>query len=74
MADLNDTELNVLAKELGAYNITVNTLAPGGTESGAAFQRAKDAPVSSRTLVYLLSSDSDFMTGQMMVINGGIAF
>ncbi len=79
-----------LAKELSAYNITVNTLAPGGTESGAQFQRAEDAPVSPQrhrpldrpavpedltgTLVYLLSSDSDFMTGQMVVINGGIAF
>ena len=79
-----------LAKELGAYNITVNTLAPGGTESGAEFQRAEDAPINhsrhrpldrpavpedlTGTLVYLLSSDSDFMTGQMVVINGGIAF
>ncbi len=79
-----------LAKELGAYNITVNTLAPGGTESGAQFHRADDAPSDpprhrpldrpavpddlTGTLVYLLSSDSDFMTGQMVVINGGIAF
>ena len=79
-----------LAKELGAYNITVNTLAPGGTESGAQFHRAEDAPMVpprhrpldrpavpedlTGTLVYLLSSDSDFMTGQMVVINGGIAF
>jgi len=78
-----------LAKELGDYNITVNTLSPGGTQSGAQFQRAEDAPeVRPRhrplnrpavpedltgTLVYLLSSDSDFVTGQMMVINGGDA-
>ena len=26
------------------------------------------------TLVYLLSSDSDFVTGQMLVVNGGSAF
>jgi NAD(P)-dependent dehydrogenase (short-subunit alcohol dehydrogenase family) len=26
------------------------------------------------TLVYLLSSDSDFVTGQMLVVNGGNTF
>lgn len=78
-----------LAKELGEYGITVNTLAPGGTQSGALLHRADDAPsgrVRNRvlpgntmpddltgTLVYLLSDDSNAMTGQMVVINGGDA-
>lgn len=78
-----------LAKELGQYNITVNTLAPGGTRSGAAVNR-DDAPKSVAmpgrainrlevpedlvgTLVFLASEDSGFITGQMIVVDGGMA-
>ena len=77
-----------LAKELGQYNITVNTLAPGGTDSGAVIERDSDAPASparqgkalgrmgvpddlTGTLVFLCSSDSDFISGQMIVVSGG---
>lgn len=76
-----------LAKELGQYNITVNTLAPGGTRSGAVVNR-DDAPRSIAmpgrainrlevpedlvgTLVFLSSEDSNFITGQMIVVDGG---
>ena len=78
-----------LAKELGQYNITVNTLAPGGTRSGAVVNR-DDAPISIAipgraidrlevpadlvgTLVFLASDDSSFITGQMIVVDGGTA-
>ena len=78
-----------LAKELGQYNITVNTLAPGGTRSGAVVNR-DDAPRSIAmpgrainrlevpedlvgTLVFLSSEDSNFITGQMIVVDGGTA-
>lgn len=78
-----------LAKELGQYNITVNTLAPGGTISGAVVNR-DDAPRNIAmpgrainrlevpedlvgTLVFLSSEDSNFITGQMIVVDGGTA-
>lgn len=78
-----------LAKELGQYNITVNTLAPGGTRSGAVVNR-DDAPRNIAmpgrainrlevpedlvgTLVFLSSEDSNFITGQMIVVDGGTA-
>ena len=78
-----------LAKELGQYNITVNTLAPGGTRSGAVVNR-DDAPISIAqagraldrpevpadlvgTLVFLASDDSSFITGQMIVVDGGVS-
>jgi len=75
-----------LARELGPYHINVNTLAPGGTESGAvvdhsampinqrpgrALDRAEVPEDLTGTMVYLASSDSDFVTGQMIAVNGG---
>ena len=76
-----------LAKELGQYGVTVNTLAPGYTNSGAELGMSDSAPPRNPryrpldreevpadltgTMVHLLSADSDFMTGQMMVVNGG---
>lgn len=79
-----------VAKELGAYNIRVNTLAPGGmglpgqdrapTEqqqqqertSGRAIQRAPVPEDLTGTAVFLFSEDSDWVTGQMIVVNGGM--
>jgi NAD(P)-dependent dehydrogenase (short-subunit alcohol dehydrogenase family) len=78
-----------LAKELGQYNITVNTLAPGGTRSGAVVNR-DESPASVAqagraidrlevpedlvgTLVFLASDDSSFITGQMIVVDGGVS-
>ena len=79
-----------LARELGAYDICVNTLAPGLIMSdsiSANSQHIDDfrAPVlASRsikrdgypqdlvgTLIFLASSESDFITGQTIAIDGG---
>lgn len=75
-----------LAKELGASKINVNTLAPGGTDSGAVVDRndVPLIPIAGRalgrvevpedltgTMVFLASDDSDFITGQMITVNGG---
>ena len=77
-----------LARELGQYNIKVNTLSPGGTDSGAVIARDDNVPkVAARggrpldrkevpddltgTMVFLASEDSDFITGQMIAVNGG---
>ncbi len=75
-----------VAKELGQYNIKVNTLSPGGTDTtlnaetvqpyDRDTERALNRPETpddlTGALVFLLSPDSDFMTGQMMVVNGGM--
>lgn len=73
-----------LARELGQHNITINTLAPGATEVGLAPDQAPP-PDPERALgrrgrpedltgmvVTLFSDDSDFMTGQMVLVNGGM--
>lgn len=76
----------VMARELGADNICVNAIAPGFTESEMALELAKRSgpTVASRcfkrpqtpedligALTFLCSADSDFMTGQTMVVDGG---
>ena len=73
-----------LARELGRYNICVNALAPGSTEVGLgpddepradaerALGRAGRPEDLTGMLVTLLSDDSDFMTGQMVLVNGGM--
>jgi NAD(P)-dependent dehydrogenase (short-subunit alcohol dehydrogenase family) len=80
-----------LARELGPFGITVNTLVPGLTDSGATkrWDVPPDAPRSvpsaalARPLtpddlvgaaVFLASADSDMMTGQLLVVNGGSSF
>ncbi len=76
-----------LAHELGADGIMVNAVAPGYTETRAASRLGGDASRRSiarralprvqtpedltGTMVYLASSDSDFVTGQLLVVNGG---
>jgi NAD(P)-dependent dehydrogenase (short-subunit alcohol dehydrogenase family) len=76
----------VMARELGADGICVNTIAPGFTESEMAGEHAKFSgpTVESRcfkraetpedlvgTLVFLCSAESDFVTGQTIVVDGG---
>ncbi|SRR5579884_463020 len=81
----------VLAHELGDYNISVNTLAPGSTLSEAnptpEIIKMREAAIKSRVIkrvqtpedlvgpmLFLVSPDSDFMTGQMLVADGGAKF
>ncbi|MFC2012612.1 SDR family oxidoreductase, partial [Chloroflexota bacterium] len=72
-----------LAREVGAYNINVNTICPGFTLSvdpASLTEERRQYEVSSRilkrpeypedlvgTAIYLASADSDFMTGQAVV-------
>ena len=81
-----------LARELGADNICVNAIAPGGTASENVLKRNTDlgssmeSTVATRALkrietpedlvgacLFLASSDSDFITGQSLVVDGGSA-
>jgi NAD(P)-dependent dehydrogenase (short-subunit alcohol dehydrogenase family) len=75
-----------VARELGAYGINVVTLAPGSTTSdrdealaqGEAFDEP-DASLQRRgvpsdltgVMAFLFSDDAQFISGQMIVVNGG---
>jgi NAD(P)-dependent dehydrogenase (short-subunit alcohol dehydrogenase family) len=78
------------ARELGAYGITVNALAPGANMPGEelstreiermreiiSYQVIKRPQMHhdlTGAVVFLCSPDSDFMTGQVVCIDGGIA-
>jgi NAD(P)-dependent dehydrogenase (short-subunit alcohol dehydrogenase family) len=80
-----------MAHELGDYNISVNTLAPGLTWTEAAQglfseERAKQSAQKKclkrlgqtqdvvGTLKFLVSDDSNFITGQTIIVDGGSAF
>jgi len=86
-----------LARELGDYNIRINTIAPGFThsEGGDQFDRSKKLPLPPLdeiqlqgrclkrpaqpedlvgTALYLATNDSGFVTGQMIVHDGGLSF
>jgi NAD(P)-dependent dehydrogenase (short-subunit alcohol dehydrogenase family) len=76
-----------MARELGAEGITVNALAPGLTEveateyvpaerhrqylEGRAIRRAQVPQDVCGALLFLLSDDAAFMTGQVLPVNGG---
>ena len=74
-----------LANELGEFGICINTLAPGTMPLTALEQDPATLPGAKEralgrvgvpgdvagTVVFLLSADSDFITGQMIVVNGG---
>ncbi len=79
-----------LARELGEYNIAINAIAPGltlteATEGvaparhqlyieGRAIQRQQLPEDVTGAVIFLLSDDADFITGQLLPINGGFVF
>jgi 3-oxoacyl-[acyl-carrier protein] reductase len=80
-----------LSRELGPFNVTVNALTPGATETevprqtvtaeqsqqiiaGQAIKRREVPADPVGTVVFLSSSDSDFITGQTINVDGGAAF
>ena len=75
-----------VARELGAYNINVVTIAPGSTTSdrdqAIGTEEAYDEPEASLqrrgvpgdvtgVMAFLFSEDAHFISGQMIVVNGG---
>ncbi len=79
-----------MARELGPHGITINAVAPGYIMAPSNKDNPKsidDLNISKRsiqrtgypedivgTVLYLACSDSDFVTGQTMIVDGGIAF
>ncbi|HEX2909962.1 MAG TPA: SDR family oxidoreductase [Chloroflexia bacterium] len=79
-----------LARELGEYNIAINAIAPGLTLTeatstvaparhklyveGRAIQREQVPEDVTGAVVFLLSEDADFITGQLLAVNGGFVF
>ena len=82
-----------LAREVGDAGITVNTIAPGYTETEFLKENPQDPPEVIRmasamrcirrpetpedltgAVVFLSSDDSDFITGQTIIVDGGSAF
>ncbi|MDH3445103.1 MAG: 3-oxoacyl-ACP reductase FabG [Deltaproteobacteria bacterium] len=78
-----------LARELGDYGICVNAMAPGLVEHEGqtapkaltelqlkerSIKRLQTPDDLLGTLIFLCSSDSDFMTGQSIVVDGGSVF
>ena len=78
-----------MARELGDYGICVNTVAPGfivtegrqvvaqqvqKTNEQRCFKRTQVESDLAGTVLFLASSDSDFMTGQLLLVDGGSHF
>jgi 3-oxoacyl-[acyl-carrier protein] reductase len=75
-----------MARELGEWNICVNTVSPGftvteGRQVDPAYDKLRNQQRSIKrtqveadvvgTVLFLASSDSDFMTGQLLNVDGG---
>jgi len=73
-----------ICRELGEFNINVNTLAPGGTDQDPAIEGENATREEVRafgrrgvpsdltgTIAFLFSDDADFITGQLIAVNGG---
>jgi NAD(P)-dependent dehydrogenase (short-subunit alcohol dehydrogenase family) len=78
-----------MARELGDYNICVNTVTPGfvvteGRQVDAAYEKVRAQQRSIKrtqveadlvgTVLFLSSPESDFMTGQLLNVDGGFHF
>lgn len=78
-----------MARELGDYGICVNTVAPGfvvtegrqvvaqqvqKTNEQRCFKRIQVESDLAGTVLFLASQDSDFMTGQLLMVDGGSHF
>jgi len=86
-----------MARELGPYNINVNSLAPGYTQTEGSINseriRATKGPSAEErmlqnrifkrtglpeymvgTAIFLASDDSEFITGQLVLCDGGVSF
>ena len=78
-----------MARELGEWNICVNTVTPGfvvteGRQVDPAYEKIRAQQRSIKrtqveadlvgTVLFLSSPDSDFMTGQLLNVDGGFHF
>lgn len=79
-----------MARELGAYGITVNSVAPGLSETEStvrvpaerhdlyrrnrALNRPQTAEDTAGVVTFLLGSDAGYITGQLLVVDGGFVF
>jgi len=78
---------HAMARELGEYGITVNAIAPGLTlgesteyvpaarhehyKNGRAIKREQTADDITAAVLFLLSKESGYITGQVLPVNGG---
>lgn len=78
--------VKTLAKELGSRAITVNAVAPGPTDTAMVSQLSRDTAPATTPLgrlgkpediadvvAFLVSQDANWVTGQIIGVNGGIA-
>lgn len=86
------TMTKAIAKELGLYNIGVNTIIPGlvsspnvksnpamndmieGVTQRRCFKRDQEPEDLTGTLIFFLSAASGFVTGQSLIVDGGVNF